>query len=70
MSEQPRVGVVMGSDSDWGVMQAAVDILKRLGIAHEARVVSAHRTPVPMPALTSKVPIACWIASRMYIRCF
>lgn len=39
------VGVVMGSDSDWPTMQAAAVILKDFGIAFEARVVSAHRTP-------------------------
>ena len=46
MSEKsPIVGVVMGSDSDWPTMQAAAVILKDFGIAFEARVVSAHRTP-------------------------
>jgi 5-(carboxyamino)imidazole ribonucleotide mutase len=39
------VGVVMGSNSDWQVMSHAVDVLKQFGVAHEARVVSAHRTP-------------------------
>ena len=39
------VGVVMGSDSDWKVMQHAVQVLKDFGVPHEARVVSAHRTP-------------------------
>ncbi|HET7269076.1 MAG TPA: 5-(carboxyamino)imidazole ribonucleotide mutase [Oleiagrimonas sp.] len=43
--EKPRVGVVMGSRSDWDTMQHAADTLKRLGVAHEVRVVSAHRTP-------------------------
>ena len=42
---KPRVGVVMGSDSDWKVMQHAVEMLRRFGVAHEARIVSAHRTP-------------------------
>lgn len=42
---RPLVGVVMGSNSDWSVMQHAVDILKEYGVPHEARVVSAHRTP-------------------------
>ncbi len=42
---KPVVGVVMGSNSDWKVMQHAVQMLKDFGIAHEARVVSAHRTP-------------------------
>ncbi len=39
------VGIIMGSSSDWGTMQAAADVLDSLGIAHEVRVVSAHRTP-------------------------
>jgi len=42
------VGVVMGSDSDLPVMQSAVDILGELGIGHEVRVTSAHRTPDEM----------------------
>ena len=45
MSETPRVGLVMGSNSDWDVMQHAGDVLGELGIAYESRVVSAHRTP-------------------------
>jgi len=45
MSATPLVGVVMGSDSDWTVMQHAVARLTAFGIPHEARVVSAHRTP-------------------------
>lgn len=44
-SSQPLVGVVMGSDSDWPVMQAAATILKDFGVPFEAKVVSAHRTP-------------------------
>lgn len=40
-----KVGVIMGSDSDWPVMEAAVDALKNLDVAVEATVVSAHRTP-------------------------
>jgi 5-(carboxyamino)imidazole ribonucleotide mutase len=44
----PEVAVLMGSDSDWPVMQAAVQALASLGVASEARVVSAHRTPVEM----------------------
>jgi 5-(carboxyamino)imidazole ribonucleotide mutase len=40
-----RVGVVMGSRSDWETMKAASEMLDRLGIAHEVEVVSAHRTP-------------------------
>jgi len=41
----PRVGVVMGSRSDWETMEHASAMLTRLGIVHEVRVVSAHRTP-------------------------
>ncbi len=41
----PLVGVVMGSQSDWPTMKEATDILSALGVAHEARIVSAHRTP-------------------------
>ena len=41
----PLVGVVMGSSSDWETMQHAVQILSQFGVAHEARVVSAHRMP-------------------------
>lgn len=44
------VGVVMGSDSDLPVMQGTVDVLSELGVAHEVRVVSAHRTPDEMIA--------------------
>jgi 5-(carboxyamino)imidazole ribonucleotide mutase len=39
------VGIIMGSSSDWETMQCAADMLDSLGIAHEVRVVSAHRTP-------------------------
>ena len=42
---KPLVGIIMGSASDWETMRPAAEILERLGIAHEARVVSAHRTP-------------------------
>jgi 5-(carboxyamino)imidazole ribonucleotide mutase len=45
MNEQQLVGVVMGSKSDYEVLSAAVEILRALQIPHEARVVSAHRTP-------------------------
>ena len=45
MSERPLVGVVMGSKSDFEVMSSAVEVLRTLEIPHEAKVVSAHRTP-------------------------
>jgi 5-(carboxyamino)imidazole ribonucleotide mutase len=41
----PLVGVIMGSDSDLPVMQAAADVLNDFGVEHEVRIVSAHRTP-------------------------
>ena len=44
-SDTPVVGVIMGSQSDWPVMQKACDILDQLGVAYEAKIVSAHRTP-------------------------
>ncbi|MCB0775421.1 MAG: 5-(carboxyamino)imidazole ribonucleotide mutase [Chitinophagaceae bacterium] len=43
--QTPTVGIIMGSDSDLNIMQAAADILKQFEIAHEVTVVSAHRTP-------------------------
>jgi 5-(carboxyamino)imidazole ribonucleotide mutase len=43
-----RVGIVMGSDSDWPTMQAAALVLDEFGVEHEVRVVSAHRTPRDM----------------------
>ncbi len=43
--DKPVVGVVMGSNSDWPVMQKAVEQLEAFGVAYEAKVVSAHRTP-------------------------
>ena len=50
MSEQPtaRVGIVMGSDSDWPVMEAAANACEEFGVAYEADVVSAHRMPDAM----------------------
>ena len=45
MAETAVVGIVMGSASDWEVMRHAAETLHKLGIANEARVVSAHRTP-------------------------
>jgi 5-(carboxyamino)imidazole ribonucleotide mutase len=45
MTDAPRVGIIMGSKSDWATMQLASDQLTALGVAHECKVVSAHRTP-------------------------
>ena len=44
----PVVGIAMGSDSDWPTMRAAAELLDRFGVANEARVLSAHRTPQAM----------------------
>ncbi|WP_144182800.1 5-(carboxyamino)imidazole ribonucleotide mutase [Elioraea rosea] len=53
MNERPLVGVIMGSRSDWPTMGAAAETLTKLGIPHEARVVSAHRTPERLYAYAS-----------------
>jgi 5-(carboxyamino)imidazole ribonucleotide mutase len=42
---QTQVGIVMGSQSDWPTMQRAAEILDELGVAHEVKIISAHRTP-------------------------
>ena len=44
-TETPLVGIVMGSDSDWPLVSKAHETLCRLGVPHEVRVISAHRTP-------------------------
>ena len=43
--DKPRVGIIMGSQSDWATLRHAAETLNTLGIAHESRIVSAHRTP-------------------------
>jgi len=63
--DKPLVGVVMGSNSDWPVMQKAVEQLEAFGIPYEAKVVSAHRTPDLLTeyAVTAKDRgLACIIA--------
>src|SRR3954452_24116450 len=42
---KPLVGIIMGSQSDWDTMRGAAKMLEQLGVPHEVRVVSAHRTP-------------------------
>ncbi len=62
---KPVVAVVMGSDSDWSVMQHTVEYLNRFGISHLTRVVSAHRTPdllVEFAKSASEKSFACIIA--------
>ncbi|MGN6627508.1 MAG: 5-(carboxyamino)imidazole ribonucleotide mutase [Tepidisphaeraceae bacterium] len=45
MPEQPIVGIIMGSQSDWETMRQASEMLAQFGVAHESKIVSAHRTP-------------------------
>lgn len=45
MADAPLIGIIMGSTSDWETMRHAADILAELGVPHETKVVSAHRTP-------------------------
>lgn len=44
-SENPQIGIIMGSQSDWATMEKAHDVLHELGIDHECKIISAHRTP-------------------------
>jgi len=53
-TNQPLVGIIMGSDSDLTIMQAAADILQKFGIEFELTVVSAHRTPLRMVEYASR----------------
>ena len=53
MNENPLVAVVMGSSSDWSTMSKAVDVLQQFGVAHEVRVLSAHRMPDEMFAFAA-----------------
>ena len=48
MAADPKIGVIMGSQSDWEIMRHCVETLDALAIAHEVRIVSAHRTPQRM----------------------
>ena len=64
-AQKPVVGIVMGSNSDWPVMQKAAEILKAFGVPYEARVVSAHRMPDEMfeyAATARDRGLACIIA--------
>jgi len=49
-NDKPQVGIIMGSQSDWATMRHAAEILAELGVPHEAKIVSAHRTPDRMVA--------------------
>jgi len=50
---KPLVGIIMGSKSDWEAMRAASDMLTKFGVAHESRVMSAHRTPAVVAEFAS-----------------
>ena len=54
MQKSPSVGIIMGSDSDLSIMQAAADVLTEFGISFELTVVSAHRTPLRMVEYSQK----------------
>jgi len=56
ISDQPLVGILMGSDSDWPTMKAAAEALKEFGIASEARVISAHRDPHGLEEYVATAP--------------
>ena len=49
---KPRIGIVMGSTSDWETMEAAAEVLREFGVAFEAKAMSAHRTPKAVAAWT------------------
>lgn len=54
MAEQARVGLIMGSQSDWPTMESAARMLEELGVPYETRVVSAHRTPALLTQYASE----------------
>lgn len=65
MKKKPLVGIVMGSTSDWDVMQQAARQLTEFGVAFEAKALSAHRTPVELEAWVGKLErggAKCFIA--------
>ena len=51
---KPKIGILMGSDSDWPTMKAAAEVCAEFGIAHEAQVISAHRAPQDLAQYASK----------------
>ena len=53
-AKHPLVGIIMGSDSDWPVLRSAAQTLKDFGVAYEAKVLSAHRTPAATAEYVSK----------------
>ena len=57
------VAIIMGSDSDWGVMKAAIDVLKNFGVEVDLTVASAHRTPDKVRDFVKKSPAQVFIAA-------
>ncbi len=58
-----KVAILMGSDSDLETVQGALDVLQQFGVAHEVRVLSAHRTPKQLRAYLEKCPAQVYIAA-------
>lgn len=58
-----KVAILMGSDSDLETVQGAIDVLQQFGVAHEARVLSAHRTPRQLRAYLEKCAAQVYIAA-------
>ena len=58
-----RVAILMGSDSDLETVQGAIDVLQQFGVPHEARVLSAHRTPKQLRSYLEKCPAQVYIAA-------
>lgn len=58
-----KVAILMGSDSDLEAVQPALDVLSQFGVPHEARVLSAHRTPAALRAYLEKCPALVYIAA-------
>ena len=58
-----KVSILMGSDSDLETVQGAIEVLRQFGVAHEARVLSAHRTPKQLRAYLEKCPAQVFIAA-------
>ena len=56
ISDEPQVGILMGSDSDWPTMKAAAEALKEFGLGSEAKVISAHRDPHGLEEYVSSAP--------------
>jgi 5-(carboxyamino)imidazole ribonucleotide mutase len=52
-TKNPVVGILMGSDTDWPTMKAAAEVCKEFGLAHEVKVISAHRTPQDLSRFAS-----------------